>query len=78
MITTTTTESSNLKAELNFGYIWLISVVAALGGLLFGWDWVVVGGAKPFFERYFHIADNAQSQPNSRPPSAATTEISQM
>jgi sugar porter (SP) family MFS transporter len=60
MITTTSTEASTLKAELNLGYIWLISVVAALGGLLFGWDWVVIGGAKPFFERYFHIADNAQ------------------
>ncbi len=60
MITTNPSAASNLKAELNLGYIWLISVVAALGGLLFGWDWVVIGGAKPFFERYFHIADNAQ------------------
>jgi MFS family permease len=60
MITSTPTGTSNLKADYNFGYIWLISVVAALGGLLFGWDWVVIGGAKPFFERYFHIADNAQ------------------
>jgi sugar porter (SP) family MFS transporter len=60
MIITTPAASSNLKAELNLGYIWLISVVAALGGLLFGWDWVVIGGAKPFFERYFNIADNAQ------------------
>jgi sugar porter (SP) family MFS transporter len=59
MITNTATRSSNLKAELDIGYIWLISLVAALGGLLFGWDWVVVGGAKPFFERFFHIADNA-------------------
>jgi len=54
-------ESSSLQAKYNFGYIWLISSVAALGGLLFGWDWVVVGGAKPFFERYFHLADAAQS-----------------
>lgn len=43
----------------NHRYVWLISVVAALGGLLFGWDWVVIGGAKPFFERFFHIQDNA-------------------
>src|ERR1035437_955082 len=59
MITTTPTGTSNLKAVYNFGYIWLISVVAALGGLLFGYDWVVIGGAKLFFERYFHIVQNA-------------------
>ena len=33
MITTASTESSNLKAEYNLGYVWLISVVAALGGM---------------------------------------------
>jgi sugar porter (SP) family MFS transporter len=60
MITATSTESSNLKAELNLGYIWLISSVAALGGLLFGWDWVVIGGAKPFFQRYFQLTSEAQ------------------
>jgi sugar porter (SP) family MFS transporter len=51
--------NSNSPSEINFRYVWLISIVAALGGLLFGWDWVVIGGAKPFFERYFHIQDNA-------------------
>ena len=61
MINTTATESSNLKAEYHYGYIWLISLVAALGGLLFGYDWVVIGGAKPFFERYFHLTNAAQS-----------------
>src|ERR1700744_4515803 len=59
MITTTSSESSNLRASLNLGYIWLISVVAALGGLLFGWDWVVIGGAKQFFQPYFHLTDPA-------------------
>jgi sugar porter (SP) family MFS transporter len=29
--------------------------VAALGGLLFGYDWVVIGGAKPFYEKYFQL-----------------------
>jgi len=37
------------------GYIWMISSAAALGGLLFGYDWVVIGGAKPFYEQYFHL-----------------------
>ena len=61
MITPTKTDNSGPQASYNFGYIWLISVVAALGGLLFGYDWVVIGGAKPFFERYFHLTDAAQS-----------------
>lgn len=60
MITSNATESSNLKADYNLGYVWLISVVAAMGGLLFGWDWVVVGGAKPFFQRYFELTSEAQ------------------
>jgi len=51
--------SSPLKADYRLGYIWVIATVAALGGLLFGWDWVVIGGAKPFFERFFHIQNNA-------------------
>jgi MFS transporter, SP family, xylose:H+ symportor len=44
------------KATFNSRYVWTISAVAALGGLLFGWDWVVIGGAKPFFEPYFGLA----------------------
>lgn len=47
------------QGNFNYSYIWLISIVAALGGLLFGWDWVVIGGAKPFFERFFHIENSA-------------------
>jgi MFS transporter, SP family, xylose:H+ symportor len=36
-------------------YVWMIASVAAMGGLLFGYDWVVIGGAKPFYESYFHL-----------------------
>jgi len=60
MITTSPTQSSQLKANYNLGYVWLISSVAAMGGLLFGWDWVVIGGAKPFFQRYFDLTSEAQ------------------
>jgi sugar porter (SP) family MFS transporter len=40
-------------------YVWGIAVVAALGGLLFGYDWVVIGGARQFFEIYFHLQSAA-------------------
>ena len=35
--------------------LWIAAASGALGGLLFGYDWVVIGGAKPFYERYFHL-----------------------
>lgn len=37
-------------------------MVAAFGGLLFGYDWVVIGGAKPFYESYFGISGSAGDQ----------------
>lgn len=47
------------EAELHLAYVGSIALVAAMGGLLFGWDFVVIGGAKPFYEAYFHL-DSAQ------------------
>ena len=55
------TQPPAAKVPFNTTYIWTISVVAALGGLLFGYDWVVIGGAKPFFEKYFHLTNATQS-----------------
>ena len=46
----------------NKGFIYFICLVSAMGGLLFGYDWVVIGGAKPFYELYFNIADSATDQ----------------
>jgi MFS transporter, SP family, arabinose:H+ symporter len=36
-------------------YLWTISLVAALGGLLFGYDWVVIGGTEQFYEAHFGL-----------------------
>jgi sugar porter (SP) family MFS transporter len=41
-------------------YVLTIAAIASLGGLLFGYDWVVIGGAKPFFEKYFQLTTEAQ------------------
>ena len=45
------------NSETNIYYLLSISLIAALGGFLFGYDWVVIGGAKPFYETYFNIGD---------------------
>jgi SP family arabinose:H+ symporter-like MFS transporter len=47
--------SNTGRYAFNMKYVWAISLTAALGGLLFGYDWVVIGGAKPFFQEYFRL-----------------------
>lgn len=47
--------SSDDQGSVRALYLWLTAASGALGGLLFGYDWVVIGGAKPFYETYFHL-----------------------
>ncbi len=62
MITATASaqDSSALSGDYNRSYVWMISIVAAFGGLLFGYDFVVIGGAKPFYEKFFALTDPGQ------------------
>jgi sugar porter (SP) family MFS transporter len=51
----TSEASTDRGGTVRSAYLWLTASAGALGGLLFGYDWVVIGGAKPFYERYFQL-----------------------
>jgi MFS family permease len=52
---TSTSSSAVARGEMNRFYLWVSCLVAALGGLMFGYDWVVISGADIFYEKYFNL-----------------------
>lgn len=44
-----------VRSNYNFGYIVLISLISALGGYLFGFDFAVISGALPFLKTQFGL-----------------------
>ena len=47
-----------MTGSYNKGFIYFICLVSAMGGLLFGYDWVVIGGAVKFYEQFFGLGGN--------------------
>lgn len=48
------------RPSYDMRYVRTVTLVSAMGGLLFGYDWVVIGGAKPFYEKFFGLTTPAQ------------------
>ena len=50
------------QKDYNINYLLALAFSSAMGGLLFGYDWVVIGGAKPFYEIYFDLKGSPHLQ----------------
>ncbi len=51
------TTQSVTQASFNKSYVATLSFVAALGGLLFGFDTAIISGTQPFIIPYFKLSD---------------------
>lgn len=42
-------KQGDLRVDYNQNFVYIISAVVALGGILFGFDLVIISGTVPFF-----------------------------
>lgn len=45
------------RSEYRRGYLYLVCAIASLGGVLFGYDMVIISGAVPYFSQYYHLSE---------------------
>ena len=65
-----------MKSTINFGYLIFLSVVAALGGFLFGYDTAVISGTIAQVTQLFQLdtlqqGDRKSTRLNSSHPSSS-------
>jgi SP family arabinose:H+ symporter-like MFS transporter len=48
-------DQNDMVHSYNTGFIMLVSIVAALGGLLFGFDTAIISGTIPYIKAYFNL-----------------------
>ncbi|HKZ38060.1 MAG TPA: MFS transporter [Chryseolinea sp.] len=47
------------EIQHNRSYVYGVSAVVALGGILFGFDMVIISGTVPFFTKYFVLGESS-------------------
>lgn len=57
IINAATHEDNNLTYFHNPNFVYLISAIVALGGVLFGFDLVIISGTVPFFTKFFNLSE---------------------
>jgi MFS transporter, SP family, arabinose:H+ symporter len=57
IINAATHEDNHLTYFHNPNFVYLISAIVALGGVLFGFDLVIISGTVPFFTKFFNLSE---------------------